>query len=264
MKERQMRVSGQGAALTGLVSRIASFSAVLAVLVALVALTGCTQFPSTGFGPDIPVRRAADTKDLIVGTPENSSRVVTISNRTGQTVNTVAFKLSTEEAFGSSFISQEWREAQSLKIYFTERQGALLEEGMLFDIRLTLADGVSYTIADVDLLKSSIVDLRIDARTGLAYLGSVSALGQPVSTLEQSIATKNAEEEAARLAEAQAQADAEARAEAEAAAAAEAEAAAASSAEGDYGYSYDTGGTSGGSGGVSQSGDACVDDIILR
>jgi hypothetical protein len=256
-----------------------------AILITLsIMLAACTQLASTGFGPNVSVRPPVASVDLIIGTPEDGAQVVTIRNRTGQTVTSVTLKLVAEATFPQPSISQDWDNGQNLKIYFRIPPGASTNQALLFDIELTLADGSVLEMTEIDLLGLHEADLRIDEKTSIAYLASVNALGLPVSTLDQAVAARLAEEEAARAAEAQAAAEAEAAAAAEAAEAAanagttaDANAAggavataAPESADASYGYSYDTGsgssgtGSTSGSGGVAQSSDVCVDDLILR
>ncbi|MDR1082275.1 MAG: hypothetical protein LBL27_00185 [Coriobacteriales bacterium] len=236
-----------------------------ALVVLSVALTGCTQNPNIGFGSEVSLTQTTATNDLVVGTPSESSQEFTICNRTGQTVTAFALKLTTEEAFGESFIFQEWTEGQNLKVYFAEQKAVPVDKNLRFDVRLTLADGQELEIKDVGLLDFEKLNLRIDGASGLAYLESVNALSLPVSTLEQSIAEKAAAEEEARRAEeeAQARAEAEAAAAAQAAAAATTSSRSSSSSNAGSGYSYNSS-SSGSSGSVNQSSDVCVDDIILR
>lgn len=227
------------------------------------ALAGCTQLPSNGFGAAFPQNPATDESGaLIVGDPESSSESATVTNRVGQSITAVSLKLSTEAEYGQPFLDQEWANDQKLQIFLSDQQAEQLaaqqagqqdadaSQALLFDIKLQLSSGVVLEIANVELYSVTTADLRIDSQTDLAYLEYQNALGMSLSTLEQSISTKAAED---------ALREAQEREAAEAAAQAAAEAEAAEQAP-FYDYSYEPP-TNGGS---SQSGDVCVDDLVIR
>jgi predicted small secreted protein len=233
--------------------------AVLAVALSL-ALAGCDKEPSTGFGADIPLREPLTQSELVVGTPSDGAQVVTVCNRTGQAVTTVELKLATEQDYSEPSVSQAWKNEQVLRLYLPKVQSAPSEEGpLLYDARLTLADGTVFGITGFDISAMTDATLRIDARAGLAYLESVNVLGATTSTLGSSKAAKAAAEEAQRLAEELAQAAA--------AEAAELEAQANTNPNPNpntgYGYGADSG-VGSGSGGVTQTDDGCLDDTIIN
>jgi hypothetical protein len=236
------------------VRRATLFASAALFLVALIALVGCDQKPDAG-PVNLPTQEMTTSDDLVIGTPGNGAEAIEVCNRTGQTISEVFLKVSTEEAYGQPIVSQGWNNEQTVKIYFSLPQTALEDGSVLFDAQLTLADGSIFSLSEIDLLAMKQVNLRFDEASGLLYFEGISALGQPLSTLKQSIEAKAAEEEAARLAEEQALAEAEA-------AAAEAAAASAAS-SGGYSYNYNSGGSSG-SGSLNQSSDVCLDDILLR
>jgi hypothetical protein len=208
---------------------------------------------------NLATQAKTSTEDLVIGTPSNDVEPIIICNRTGDAISSVSIKLSTKESFDKPLLSQAWSDGQNLQLYLTQQQTASSATNPLFDTQLTLASGAVFGINGIDLLAVKQGTLRIDFKTGLVYLEYSNGLGQTVSTIEQSVATKAAEEEALAAAE-KAAAEAAAAAEAEAAAAA---AAAEAEAAANAGYGY-PGATGGGSGGVTQSGDTCFDNIQLR
>jgi hypothetical protein len=254
MKTDALKGSERSASLTA--NQVGLTVLLLALLALSLALAGCSQLPSNGFGASAPERQATDDSgNLIVGDPASSSQSVAVVNRAGQAITAVSLKLSTEADYGQPFLNQEWADSQTLQIFLSgqqdEQQDADAVQELLFDVKLQLSSGVVLEIADVELRSIESADLRIDNDTGFAYLEYQNALGMFVSTLQQSIDNKAAED---------ALREAQARAEADAKAAAEAEAAAQTP---DYSYDYDyTPPPDGGA--PNQTDDSCVDDLIFR
>jgi hypothetical protein len=240
-----------GKVVYGAVRRVALLGVATLVVAISLALTGCDKEPGTGFGADIPSREPLTQSELVVGTPSEGAQAVTVCNRTGQAVTAVELKLVTEQDYGEALVSQVWENEQVLRLYLPKAEMVSPEaDPLLFDVRLTLADGTVFEIASFDVSAMTDATLRIDAQAGLAYLESVNALGATVSTLASTKEAKAAAQEEQRLAEERAQAEAT-------------ETEANTNANTGYGYGADSG-VGSGSAGATQTDEACLDDIILN
>jgi hypothetical protein len=222
------------------------------------------------------------SKQVIIGDESEDALRASVTNGTGRLITEAKMKLASDEDFDIELLGlgEQWEDGQTVSLSYKIPEEAAQapktpegaaggsDEPPLFDIQVLLASSASATLHGVDLstLKSAII--LYDVASGLAYLEFTDPDGDKVSTLEGEKAFRAEAEaaEAARIAaEKKAAAEAEAKKKAEAeekAAEKKAKEQAAKDANGSQSYDYGSG--SGGSGGVNQSQDSCVDDVILR